>query len=171
MNDALRKAREILRDVTPLKSDCGRICGARCCQSLEAEESGMLLFPGEEEAYRDKAGWILRDTSAGLLVICPGRCRREERPLACRLFPLLPVIRESGIKAAADQRARGICPLLRQGIRGLDPAFVSAAREAGNLLAQDAECRAFLLTLTAAQDELKELRSKLGADMTTGEVY
>ena len=40
-----------------------------------------------------------------------------------------------------------------------------------HLLAQDAECRAFLLTLTAAQDELKELRSKLGADMTTGEVY
>ena len=109
MNDALRKAREILRDVTPLKSDCGRICGARCCQSLEAEESGMLLFPGEEEAYRDKAGWILRDTSAGLLVICPGRCRREERPLACRLFPLLPVIRESGIKAGGSARccARG----------------------------------------------------------------
>ena len=60
MHDAVRAARELLRDVTPLKTDCGKVCGARCCRSLEGEETGMLLFPGEEEEYRNREGWSLR---------------------------------------------------------------------------------------------------------------
>ncbi len=51
MHDKLEKAREILAEVTPLKTDCGKVCGARCCRSLEGEETGMLLFPGEEAYY------------------------------------------------------------------------------------------------------------------------
>ncbi len=54
MADALFAARSLLEEVTPLKSDCGRICGAACCASLEGEETGMLLFPGEEALYRGK---------------------------------------------------------------------------------------------------------------------
>jgi hypothetical protein len=54
MQDTLKKARELLADVTPLKTDCGKVCGAKCCRSLEDEETGMLLFPGEEEAYLEK---------------------------------------------------------------------------------------------------------------------
>ena len=42
MNDAFFLAREKLNHVTPLKRDCGRICGARCCRSCEGEETGML---------------------------------------------------------------------------------------------------------------------------------
>ena len=146
MQDTLKKARELLADVTPLKTDCGKVCGAKCCRSLEDEETGMLLFPGE----------------AGLLAVCPGTCDRNERPLACRIFPLLPVIRDGTIKIAADQRARAVCPLLRQGIRGTDPAFRDAVREAGRILAEDPEQREFLEMLTAEQDELKALREKLG---------
>ena len=52
MNPVLRTAREKLKDVTPLKRDCGRVCGAACCRSPEGEETGMLLFPGEEEYFR-----------------------------------------------------------------------------------------------------------------------
>ena len=162
MQDALKKAREILGEVTPLKGDCGRVCGARCCRSLEGEETGMLLFPGEEEAYLEKPGWTVRETPAGLLAVCPGRCERSERPLACRIFPLLPVLREDGVKAAADQRARAVCPLLRQGIRGMNPAFAEAVREAGRILAEDPEQREFLEMLTGEQDGLKALREKLG---------
>ena len=162
MQDALKKAREILAEVTPLKGDCGRVCGARCCRSLEGEETGMLLFPGEEEAYLEKPGWTVRETPAGLLAVCPGRCERSERPLACRIFPLLPVLREDGVKAAADQRARAVCPLLRQGIRGMNPAFAEAVREAGRILAEDPEQREFLEMLTGEQDGLKALREKLG---------
>ena len=122
----------------------------------------MLLFPGEEEAYRGKADWTLRGTAAGTIAICSGSCERDERPLACRIFPLLPVIRDGTIKIAADQRARAVCPLLRQGIRGTDPAFRDAVREAGRILAEDPEQREFLEMLTAEQDELKALREKLG---------
>lgn len=162
MDEALRKAREMTAEVTPLKTDCGKVCGARCCRSLEEEETGMLLFPGEEEAYRGKPGWVVRETGAGALVICPGECDRAERPLACRIFPLLPVIREGNVRVAADQRAWAVCPLLRQGIRGMDPAFTDAVREAGKTLAEDPRQRAFLEKLTEEQDELKTLRARLG---------
>ena len=162
MHDALKKARELLAEVTPLKTDCGRVCGARCCRSLDGEETGMLLFPGEEEEYLEKAGWTVRETDAGLLAVCPGTCDRDGRPLACRIFPLLPVIRGTAVKAAADQRAKAVCPLLRQGIRGMDPAFAEAVREAGRILLDDPEQRKFLEMLTAEQDELKALREKLG---------
>ena len=121
----------------------------------------MLLFPGEEEAYLEKPGWKVTETPAGLLAVCPGTCERGDRPLACRIFPLLPVIREDGVKVAADQRAKAVCPLLRQGIRGMDPAFADAVREAGRELAEDPENREFLEMLTAEQDELKSLREKL----------
>ncbi len=162
MNEALRKARELTAEVTPLKTDCGKVCGARCCRSLEEEETGMLLFPGEEEDYRGKPGWTVKETGTGALVICPGECDRAERPLACRIFPLLPVIREGNVRVAADQRARAECPLLRQGIRGMDPAFTDAVREAGKTLAEDPRQLAFLEKLTEEQDELKTLRARLG---------
>jgi hypothetical protein len=162
MHDALEKARALLENVTPLKTDCGKVCGGRCCRPLEAEETGMLLFPGEEELYRGKAGWKLRETPAGVLAVCTGSCERGERPLSCRIFPLLPVIRDGAVKVAADQRARAVCPLLKQGIRGMDPAFTEAVREAGRTLAEDAAQRAFLGRLTEEQDELKSLRDRLG---------
>ena len=167
MDDALFRAREKLNSVTPLKRDCGRICGSRCCDSLEGEETGMLLFPGEEEDYLEKPGWKLRETGSGVLAACPGKCDRKERPLACRIFPLLPVIREDAVKVAADERARAVCPLLRQGLRGMDPAFKDAVREAGRLLAEDPEQREFLVMLTEEQDELKALREKLGGQGKT----
>ncbi len=162
MDEALLKARELLAEKTPLKTDCGKTCGARCCRSLEGEETGMLLFPGEEEAYLGKPGWTVRKTAGGLLAVCPGRCERAERPLACRIFPVLPVIRDGAVKAAADQRAAAVCPLLKQGLKGMDPAFVDAVREAGKALAAEPEQLAFLKMLTEGQDELKALRKRLG---------
>ena len=163
MTPVLSAAREKLKDVTPLKSDCGRVCGARCCRSAEGEETGMLLFPGEEACYAGKPGWTVRPAAAGWLAICPGSCRREERPLACRLFPLLPREgRDGGIIAVTDLRAKAVCPLARQGKRALDPAFINAVREAGILLYADAAQAAFLRMLSQEQDELKQLRRMLG---------
>ena len=124
----------------------------------------MLLFPGEDMLYRDREGWTIRQTPAGPMVICPGTCSREDRPLACRLFPLLPVIRDGTVKAAMDQRAYAVCPLARQGIRALDPEFTEAVREAGRMLAADREQCRFLEMLTEEQDELKQLRNRLGGD-------
>ena len=151
MTEALAAAREMLAEITPLKKDCGQMCGARCCRSLPGEETGMLLFPGEES---------LLDTEQGMLVICPGTCRREERPLSCRIFPLLPVLRGTEIKTATDLRARPVCPLAQIGKKALDPAFVAAVAEAGRRLAEDEEQAAFLRKLTEGQDALKKLREQ-----------
>ena len=168
MNKALLWAREHLRDLTPLKSDCGRICGAACCRPLQeggaGENTGMLLFPGEEEAYTDCASWTIQATAQGLMVICNGVCRREERPLSCRIFPLLPVFRNGKIHAVTDQRAKAVCPLARQGRSALDPAFREAVREAGEQLAGDKEQAAFLRRLTEEQEELKRLRMEFGGE-------
>jgi len=164
MNDALSRAREKVKDVTPLKRDCGRICGAKCCRSLEGEETGMLLFPGEEALIPGGDGWRILETASGPMVICPGACDRNERPLACRLFPLIPLIRGGKIRAVTDLRAAAVCPLARQGIRAMDPAFVTAVREAGEILAADDSQREFLERMTKEQDELRQLREELGGN-------
>ncbi len=161
MDAELAAAREKLNQATPLKTDCGRVCGARCCRPLEGEETGMLLFPGEAEAYAGKPGWKVRKTARGDLVICPGTCSRAERPLSCRLFPLLPVIGDDGgIRVVTDLRAKAVCPLARQGKSAMDPAFIGAVREAGELLAENDEQAMFLDLLADEQEQMKELRKK-----------
>ena len=164
MDEALRRARELLRDLTPLKSDCGRLCGAACCRSAEGEETGMLLFPGEEALYAADPTWRLKETERGTLAFCSGRCRREERPLACQIFPLLPVVREEGVRVALDLRAAAVCPLRRRGLAALDPAFRMAVREAGGALMGEARQAAFLRRLTEEQDELRRLRRQFGGE-------
>ena len=162
MDAAVSAAREKLKNVTPLKRDCGRVCGARCCRPLEGEETGMLLFPGEAEAYAGKAGFEVRKTARGDLLICSGTCDREDRPLSCRLFPLLPVIGDDGkVRAVTDLRAKAVCPLARQGKSAVDPDFAEAVREAGEILAAEDEQAVFLEMLEEEQIELKELRNKL----------
>ena len=162
MDAAVSAAREKLKNVTPLKQDCGRVCGARCCRPLEGEETGMLLFPGEAEAYAGKAGFEVRKTARGDLLICSGTCDREDRLLSCRLFPLLPVIGDDGkVRAVTDLRAKAVCPLARQGKSAMDPAFADAVCEAGEILAAEDEQAVFLEMLEEEQSELKELRNRL----------
>ena len=160
MNDVLRAARERLENVTPLKKDCGRVCGAACCRSMEGEETGMLLFPGEETMYRHLPGWRIRTGEAGNVAICPGHCERSERPLSCRMFPLLPLLRGEEIRTVMDLRAGAVCPLARQGMNALDPAFRQAVAEAGKMLASDGETAGFLRRITEEQDEWKALKQK-----------
>lgn len=46
---AVLSARAALSDLTPLLTDCGRLCGFACCKG--DEQTGMLLFPGEEALF------------------------------------------------------------------------------------------------------------------------
>lgn len=163
MNDTIVLCRELLTQVTPLKQDCGRCCNHRCCQSLEGEETGMLLFPGEDELYRDAKQWRIVNTASGEMIVCPGTCDRDLRPLSCRLFPLLPLLRDDGIKVAMDARAKAVCPLASQGVRSLAPEFIENVRECGKLLCSDPQQKAFLQQLTQIHDELKLLQN----DFTT----
>ncbi len=152
---AVLAARELLESLTPLKTDCGRLCQGACCQGDEA--TGMLLFPGEEALYEDCAfarvvptGFSLGGTPAQLLV-CDGRCDRKNRPLACRLFPLFLKFREDQTPVLRmDARARAVCPLTDYGMRALDPEFKQAARRAYDLLLEDEVCAAYLKALDEA---------------------
>ncbi len=133
--DAVIAARELLENVTPLKGDCGRACGAACCRSDEDGQGGMLLFPGEEALYASlPEGWRIEPDAAvipdGKLLVCDGQCDRRARPLACRMFPLLPT--RTGSKM--DRRAWAVCPLMESGKRGLHADFVRAAEQAGKIL-------------------------------------
>ena len=78
---ALENARAALGDATPLKRDCGRLCGAACCQPDETGLNGMLLFPFEETYYRRPIeGFPFRlvddDTlfKGGKRLVCEGTC-------------------------------------------------------------------------------------------------
>ena len=42
----------IIGDKSPLKKDCGLICGGECCKG--DSETGMLLFPFEESSLSVK---------------------------------------------------------------------------------------------------------------------
>lgn len=162
--ETLAKARALLENVTPLRTDCGMTCGGACCRSLPGETTGMLLFPGEEQYYAGLCDYTLTPTDHGTLLTCEGCCDRGDRPLSCRLFPLLPLLREDGVKVATDLRARTVCPLARQGKDALQPEFVAAVREVGRLLAEDEAQRDFLQLLTRTQDELKALRKQFRRD-------
>lgn len=161
---AVQLARECLETITPLESDCGAKCGGACCRSMEGEETGMLLFPGEEAFYAQREGWKLLHGSAGSVIVCPGHCERSQRPLSCRLFPLLPVVRSGEVRAAMDQRARAVCPLFVCGVRGMREEFREAVREAGRILMETEETKDMLMRLTAQQDELKALRKTFGME-------
>ena len=152
---AVTAARELLQTLTPLKTDCGRLCEGACCQGDEG--TGMLLFPGEEALYENcdfarivPAGFTLGGETAKLFV-CEGHCPRDLRPLACRLFPLFLAFLKSGkTKVRMDTRAACVCPLFDSGAAGLDPDFVDAARQAYDILLEDEACAAYLRDLHRA---------------------
>ena len=152
---AVLAAREQLKTLTPLKTDCGRLCAGACCQG--DEQTGMLLFPGEEALYEGctfgrviDGEFSLGGTQARLFV-CRGTCDRDNRPLACRLFPLFLTFKEDGsTKLRMDRRAKAVCPLTDYGIKSLDPEFKQAARSAYDRLLEDDACAAYLKALDEA---------------------
>ena len=155
--EAVLAARDLLETVTPLKSDCGRACGGACCQPDEDGQGGMLLFPGEEALYEIlPEGFSIREDDAVLpglkLLTCDSVCERKNRPLSCRLFPMLPT--RTGAKM--DRRAWAVCPLMESGKRGLNPAFVEAVKEAGRMLYDCPEYAVFLDAIHAFNERLKE---------------
>ena len=155
--EAVQAARALLENVTPLTQDCGRFCGGACCESDEDGQGGMLLFPGEEALYDPlPEGFSLEKDDAVMegvyLLTCDGFCNRSQRPLSCRLFPLLPTRKGSKM----DQRAWAVCPLMESGKAGLSQSFVNAVKQAGEILYQCPAHAAFLDALHAYNEKLKQ---------------
>jgi hypothetical protein len=148
----LKAARALLDGHTPLKMDCGRLCGAACCQQDETGENGMLLLPFEEKLYRkpiDEFDYQLVDDDSlvkgGVRLVCTGECPREHRP-------------DVQISAELDPRAWAVCPLLEQGgMRAMDSAFITAVEEAGRLLSGNVSMLQALLGEQKTMNETRKL--------------
>lgn len=154
----VEKARQMLETVTPLKRDCGALCGAACCKdSDDGEVLGMELFPGEKALYASKADWYKLYPAPGSCVfVCKTFCPREQRPLACRIFPLAPYVKNGRLIVRMDPRSAPVCPLFAHGKRGLDPAFVKTVTEAMTLLWENEAMRTYFKALTEQIDLLTQ---------------
>jgi len=149
------RIRRMMGELTPLTVDCGVCCHGACCKG--DDETGMRLFPHEQSPLP------VKELPNGVrLVVCDGTCDREERPLACRLFPFFPTIDERGkIFVEADDRAVRLCPMLSHiDELDFDPKFFKAVKKVGKLLAKDEECRVFLQETTKEIDLYRTLLGK-----------
>ena len=87
----LARARALLNDITPLKTDCGLLCEHACCLPDEDGQGGVYLFPGETAMTGDWGDIVSAEMLPGVqadMLVCNGMCDRVLRPLACRFFPM-----------------------------------------------------------------------------------
>ena len=128
---------KLLENSTPIGVDCGQLCGAACCHG--DEDAGMYLFPFEECMYDGTEEWLKIYDSDFIfrgkpvkIAICNGTCRREKRPLSCRIFPLF---KYDGV-LKNDLRAVHICPLAAGNItlEEYDGKFVQNTQKVFNIL-------------------------------------
>ncbi len=150
----------VIGELTPLKSDCGRLCGGACC-AVGDDQPGMYLFPGEEAVYAGLSGFALRGAhlpgyGAIQLLDCGGACGRSLRPLSCRIFPLAPKVHYDTVNARLDPRGRPVCPLCHQGRGALSSAFVAAVQAVFAELLREPQTADFLRALSREIDAFEQ---------------
>lgn len=147
-------------DTTPLAVDCGKLCNGACCESDDNDETGMYLFPGEEVLFENNPDFKIVDSEfvyngrCAKIVICKGTCERQLRPLSCRIFPLIPYIKNNSFDIIFDPRAKSLCPLCElPDFSHLDQNFIRKVRKITKLLLKFKETRLFLEALTDILDD------------------
>lgn len=142
-------------EITPIKADCGKLCNNSCCKG---EDSGMYLFPGEENVYdllnpawasieqSDLTYTFNNRENEVPIIFCSGKCDRYQRPLACRIFPLTPYINKDGkLEIIIDPRGKPICPLAKSlYLDEFDYSFLKNVQRAFNLLSKNKRVYKFL---------------------------
>ncbi len=143
---------KIMGELTPLKADCGTLCGGACCKR-DDKSIGMRLFPGEESNLQI----LVNEETAQPIAVCTGTCNREERPLSCRIFPFFPTVDEKGrVFVEPDYRAARLCPMIEHIDEIVfDKRFFKAVKKVGKILAKNKECLEFLQETTAEIDTYK----------------
>ncbi len=145
----------ILKNKTPLGRDCGVLCEKNCCRG--DKKTGMLLFPFEKSSLKTT------ESKNFHLAVCGGTCKRESRPLSCRLFPFFPCADENGkITVSVDWRGYSVCPLVKneKDVR-FSRRFLHRVQKAGELLSRDKNCLEFLKEITKEIEFEKNLRRGL----------
>lgn len=168
LNPLIRNAYERLYHETPLGFyNCGRLCDGLCCRG---DCKGMWLYPHEEEFFSDKEGYEVCETEGNYgypMVLCSGECDRAERPLACRIFPLFPLVWEEDgelkFKVIRDPRAM-MCPIVTSS-KKLDPKFVRRVRLMARYLSRDPEMLEYMKNVSLELIEIIELNSKLNGEL------
>ena len=168
-----QKAWKHLNNIGPIESDCGTLCNHACCKGTA--DDGMLLFPGEEEMYSGGGDWYtIRDSNILLpkgtaikLFVCNGRCKRDMRPLSCRIFPIVPYIDDFDyLEFIPDLRGVAVCPLLyRSDAYEISLIFIDALYSAFSTLIEDERVLEFIEILSKQHDEIAEdFQQFLGPD-------
>lgn len=156
--NVIKTCYSLLRNVTPLEFDCGKICNGKCCKG--DDKTGMLLFPGEEKLI-DPDITIYKNENGDSFAVCDGTCDRNKRPLACRIFPLFPIIKnengEEYIEVDFDIRAAE-CPFI-SGDYGISRRFLKYVERVGKYLLLNEETAGFYRGLSDEINEYNELKN------------
>lgn len=148
--DTFKAIYRLLDKVSPIKGDCGLLCGSICCTyeqndtvNLDDDFSlGIYLLPGEEKMFSGNESWLDWSWSYAedyefpeswhgkvYFLRCKSApcCPRESRPLQCRIFPLAPHIDETGKLVMIYQNGQlpYACPLISEKIK-LNDDFLKA---------------------------------------------
>ena len=163
MKENLIKARELLERSAPLgRLDCGKLCGGHCCKG--DEDTGMWLFPHEEELYDGNPDFTVKETDGNQgykMIVCNGSCNRKERPLACRIYPFYPKIDGDRVGVIRDLRGLSSCPIVKNEMKP-DPKFLRNLRKATRYLIRDEETRNYILTAQQEIEEMAEFMAQMG---------
>lgn len=150
----------ILNNVTPLPYDCGKLCKGACCQDNEVG-TGMYLYPCEIRMFNSFADWAEIELSDFTykygnvhILSCKGKCNRDERPLACRIFPLVPYEKDGVVQVIMDPRAFSLCPVARS--MKVSNEFKDAVFRVTNILKKTKEGREFIKEQSRLIDEYAE---------------
>ena len=158
--EVILKCYKILENETPLEFDCGKICNGKCCKG--DENTGMLLFPGEENLI-DENMKIKVTENGDKIAVCNGSCNRNKRPLSCRIYPFFPLVKEfkdrKRIKIIFDLRAD--CPLC-SGEYEYNKEFLRRLKRVGKTLLNNEETKRMYLDLCDEMNEQIELINILG---------
>lgn len=156
-----QKAYRLLEETTPLKFDCGELCGSACCKG--DEDKGMLVFPGEEQLFAGiwddikikQTSITLEQDKMAKLAVCRGKCQRHFRPLSCRIFPLTPYFPTEGkLQIIMDPRAKSLCPIAANTDHAkINRIFARRVRHVFQQLVQDAQINHFIQKLSRILDE------------------
>ena len=158
--NVIKSCYSLLRNVTPLEFDCGKICKGKCCGG--DEKTGMLLFPGEENLI-DPEIEIIKNEKGDSFAVCNGSCDRNKRPLACRIYPLFPVIKSdvAGEYTEVVFDPRADCPLTC-GEYKITRRFSKSVRRVGRYLLLNDETQKFYRGLSDEIQEYIVLKKFLG---------